>query len=164
MEQEKIDLKRKELLSKFGHASEVLSYIEFTLNNFCHRYMDTSTQSNIKTQIDGDLFYAESIEGNILEALKISYRPVKDKVIALAKKYPTQKENQRVKFILEVNVVDLQSNSGELKISSVVQCDYPKYQNMDLEIRKTIQYTYDDILDFRKELALKLEEVCEIII
>jgi hypothetical protein len=154
--QKKITDWQQRVFSEFNDDSKLCSYLFETMENFFYRYLETTLHKNLKIQeLSPKTFGALSSETNMLEALKIKYPDSKQAIIELAKKVPKQ-ENPTVHYSLSVFLQDFHSESGTILITAEVKAL--------VSIQKKIIFNYHDLTEFRKKLALKLEEACEIFI
>ena len=112
---EKMNLKNRELLLK---TDGIASLYVYNLENFAFRYLETSKMKGIKCQFEESRFWVESIEPNIIEALKWSNPELKILLINLCKKYPgnQSKEIQIIsrKYIM-MNFLILSTKKSGLK-------------------------------------------------
>ena len=60
------------------------------------------------------------------------------------------------------NVEELTVDKGRLQIVSIINWGWPDFGDENRTFKKTVKFEYHDLAQFRKELALKLEEACEI--
>jgi hypothetical protein len=146
----------------FGDQSKLYEYLFSTMDNFYFRYLETTTSQNLHTrELDPNRWGARSSEGSMVDALKITNPEAKKGIIELAKTVP-KALGPRVDYELSAKVVELSSDKGEIHFLSVINWGYPDYQNPSRKVQKSVVFKYDDLAKFRKELALKLEEVCSI--
>lgn len=146
----------------FGDASKLQEYLFTTLNNFYYRYLETSESKDLKTQELGPhIWGAMSFESNMMDVLKAKNPATKPQLIEFAKTHP-KATHPRVRYGLWAEVKELKAEHGELKIVSEVSWDFPEFTSKSNAVRKTVSFKYDDLAVFRKELALKLEEACEL--
>jgi hypothetical protein len=151
------------LKTTYQEKSKIIEYIVKTLENFAFRYMETSLNQNIKAQIvSHDKILLESYEDNLGHAFKIQNSEIKNEIKNLAKSVDKNLK-PRVKYKLELEVKNLSSESGTLVLTSTVNWNYP--ENLDTNNKykqKNLIFTYNDIFELRKNLALKIEEVCDL--
>jgi hypothetical protein len=153
-DKEKIESWRNHIDSKFSDSKEIYLYLFETLENFFYRYLETTQTKNLKvTTFSSHLYGAESVETNMLEALKIKHPDSKRVLIDLAKKVPKD-QNPQAYFSLKVMVEKLEHDSGKIFIYSEVRGLHT--------FQKKIIFEYQNFETYRKELANKLEEACEI--
>jgi hypothetical protein len=65
-----------------------------------------------------------------------------------------------VRYSLSAKVQELTPEHGQLVLGSEINWDFPEFKDPSMRISKTISFKYEDLAQFRKELALKLEEAC----
>lgn len=158
---------KTELIEKnqalYGQGNELLNYFLKTKENFLYRYLETSSDKNIKiVPISKSIFEASSFEDNLGHALKISNPVIKNLVKDLAKKVPKE-EKPKVKLTLLSNIENLKPENGEIVFTASVNCDFPEFKDT-LATTQTLKFKYNDIMDFRKNLALKFEDICQLFI
>lgn len=148
----------------FGDERKLYEYLFETMDNFYYRYLETSISKNLKTQELGPKTYgAVSFETSMLEALKNPNPKAKPGIIELAKRVP-RAENPSVRYGLWVEVQELASERGSLVLTAEINWGFPEFTEASSAVRKQVKFDYDDLSVFRKQLALKLEETCELFI
>lgn len=158
---------KKELNEKihnlFHDNKAYLDYLIQTKNNFIYRYLETSNYKNIQIQsADSKTLIAESFESNMGNAFKHSNKEIKNGIKILAKAV-SREENPRVKYILKTTLEDFKNDSGKIIIEACVDWGFPDFlNNKSTSQKRTVDFLYRDPNNFRKELALKYEEACEI--
>ncbi len=158
---------KKELDEKihnlFHDNKAYLDYLLQTKNNFIYRYLETSSDKNIPIKnFDTKTLIAESYEANMGEAFKISDKEIKDGIKTLAKTIPRE-QNPRVKYSLKTTLEDFLVNDGKVIIEACIDWGFPSFINDENHSKKKIVvFHYSDANTFRKELALKYEEACEL--
>lgn len=146
----------------FGNESRLFEYLSETLNNFYHRYIETTQDKDLTTRELGPKTYgAWGFETSMMEALKSPATGAKQGIIDLAKSVP-RSESPSVRYGLWVEIKQLTTDEGELHLTSEINWDFPDFENPEKRLQKKVVFTYDDLAVFRKQLALKLEEVCEL--
>ncbi|NQZ19939.1 MAG: hypothetical protein HRT44_11880, partial [Bdellovibrionales bacterium] len=151
---EKMREKIQAELADDGAAQLVIHNLE----NFAYRYMETSTYSDIKCSFDKNLFWVESIEVDILEALKWKNKEVKSGLISVCKEYPGAKSKE-IKVQLKL-VTHLDSNKA--KCQAVVNWDFPEFKSMEKQILKESSHNFEDFFELRNNHASWLEELTNI--
>ena len=143
-----------------GDESKLLHYLFETMDNFYYRYLETSENQNLKTsELADHLWGARSFESNMGNAFKTSLKDVKAGITDLARRIPRD-QKPSVRYSLMAKVHELTPEHGQLVISSEINWDFPIFEDPSMRLTKTINFKYDDLAQFRKELALKLEEAC----
>lgn len=146
----------------FDDESNLLNYLIHTLDNFIYRYLETSESKNLKSQgFDEKTYGAISYESNMVEVLKNSSPLIKQQLIHFAKSLP-KSMGPKVQYSLSIKLTNLKTSNGEIQIISKISWDFPEFKNDEKSFIKTVSFKYSDLSQFRKELALKLEEACEI--
>lgn len=155
-----IQERKKKILETFGDTNNLYSYLFETLDNFYYRYLETSLTKNLHTtELAPKTFGAVSFE-SMFEALKKPHPETKTSIIQLAK----EDRNAQVRFGLWVEIKELSQDYGKMKIVSEINWGYPEYNDSSRRLRKMVDFEYEDLAVFRKQLALKLEEAAELFI
>ena len=146
----------------FDDETNLHHYLIHTMDNFLYRYLETSESQNLSTQqLAEKIFGCVSYESNMVSALKIGHPSIKPKLINFAKSVP-KSQGPRIQYSILVNLKDFKSQVGEILITTQVSWDFPHFENKDNNFTKNISFKYEDLTQFRKELALKLEDACSI--
>ena len=158
---------KKELDEKihnlFKDNQGYLDYILQTKKNFLYRYLETSTDKNINIEgIDSKTLVALSYEGNMGEAFKIADPEIKEGIKSLAKS--VAKENKPcVQYSIKTTLEDFRGDSGKIILIARVNWNFPDFNEEKGRFKKKqVDFIYNDTNTFRKQLALKYEEVCEL--
>ncbi len=152
---------KEKIQNRFGDESNLYEYLFSTMDNFYYRYLETTQSKNLKTvELSPKVWGARSIETSMVDALKIKNPDAKKGIIELAKTTP-RSMNPSVTYELSVLVKELTSNKGEIHFSAIIDWGHPEQDDDSKRFKKTIVFKYVDLTQFRKELAIKLEEVCE---
>lgn len=152
---------QEKVRSTYGEQSKLFEYLFTTMDNFYYRYLETTTYKSIKTEHLGPhLWGAQSYEDSMVDALKITNPVAKKGIIELAKSVP-KSEGPKVKYELLANVEELSQDHGEIHLVAIINWGFPDFDNEEKRFVKTVIFKYTDLSQFRKELALKLEEACE---
>lgn len=151
---EQMRLKVQEELSSEGPSKLIIHNLE----NFAYRYIETSTHKGIQCQMDENRFWVESIEPDILEALKWQNKEVKQKLIELCKDNPgPESKNIQLKLILETILKD-----RKVICRACLSWDFPNVKSEDRQIEKVCQHDYEDYLELRNKHAAWLEELTDL--
>jgi hypothetical protein len=136
------------------------SLLIFNLENFAYRYLETSTQSNIKCQFDGNDYWVSSIESDVVAALKWDNAQLKSSLIALCKEYSGAKSKEiKIKLLLGSKIVD----EGKVECYSMINWNFPNFEKAEGKyLEKTEQITFDDPMVLRNTHAAHLENVASI--
>lgn len=153
----------EKLKSSFSEASQLLQYLTTTMDNFYYRYIETEDSKDLKTQLMGPGIYgAVSFESNLVQALKSTHPEIKKQLIEFAKSTP-KSLGPRIRYLLKCEVKELKSEQGHLILTGEISWDFPDFKGDETKrATKEVNFKYSDLTEFRKKLALKLEEVCEI--
>lgn len=162
-EEKLIQDRLQQVKETFGQESGLYQYLFETLDNFFYRYLETSTSKNLKTtELAPKIFGAYSFETSMLDALKNPNPKAKPGIIELAKRVPKD-QSPAVRYGLWVEVKELTTDAGHLKMVSEINWGFPDYNDPSKKLSKTVDFKYQDFAVFRKELAQKLEEASELL-
>lgn len=154
--------RQEKVRADFGDGAKLLHYIAETMDNFYYRYLETAENKDLHTtEISPGVFGATSFESNMVDALKIKNPAARPGIMELAKSIP-KAQKPMVRFALYTKVKELDVDHGELIITSEISWDFPEFQDSQKRTKKDVIFKYSDLGQFRKELALKLEEAAEI--
>jgi hypothetical protein len=158
----KIELDEK-IHNLFKDNRAYLDYLLQTKNNFLYRYLETSTDKNIAIEsLDAKTLLAKSYESNMGEAFKISDGEIKEGIKSLAKSVPREKK-PIVQYSLKTTVENIQNDKGKIVIEAKVNWGFPEFADTPGQFKKKkVIFEYNDLTFFRKELALKYEEACDL--
>jgi len=160
--QKLINEQQSKIKEIFSDDHKLHEYLFQTMDNFYFRYLETTENQNLKTfQIAPNIYGTESFEISMPQALKVSDPEIKSGITELAKTVP-KAERPRVKYRLDTRILEFGSDKGHLKITALVSWDFPYYLNKEKMKTKEVDFKYTDLNEFRKNLALKLEEACEL--
>lgn len=152
-----INNKNRKQLNSTDAIGDLLTY---NLENFAFRYLETTTDKNIKCQSNGNDYYVQSIESDILEALKWENKTLKKRLIQLCKEFPGSKSKDlKVRLTLGSKII----SKDQVQCYSEVnwsQHNFSKDENYYIE--KNVMINYEDPLDLRNTHAKYLEEVATI--
>lgn len=150
------------LRQSFDDEGKLHDYLLTTMDNFLYRYLETTETKNLKAyEIAPYVYGAESFESSMVEALKISDPKIKPGIMELAKTIP-KAQKPMVKYRLQTYVKELTPEKGHLVITSSVNWDFPLFMDKTKIVFKEVDFKYNDLGQFRKELAIKLETACEL--
>lgn len=147
----------------FKDNQAYLNYLIQTKQNFLYRYLTTSDDKDIKLEnVDLKTLQAKSYESNMGDAFKISDLEIKEGIKNLAKNIPRENKPS-VQYSLTTTLEDLQVDKGRIVIESSVNWGFPDFLDHKSNCKKKrVIFEYNDPTIFRKELALKFEEACEL--
>lgn len=146
----------------FGDETKLYEYLFETLENFFYRYLETTDDKGLKVAALGEkTFGAVSLESSMVEALKIKNPEAKPGIMELAKSVPKAQKPQ-VQYGLRVKVDELDADRGHLVIMASISWDFPNFSAREKSVVKKVDFKWQELAQFRKELALKLEEACEL--
>lgn len=152
---------QEKVRASFGDEAKLYEYLFETMNNFYYRYLETTTDKNLRTTELGPKRYgARSRETSMVDALKLTNPVAKKGIIELAKSVP-KAQGPAVEYELSVQVDRLTQDKGKLVFSAIINWGHPEFRDQGKMFIKSIVFEYSELAQFRKELALKLEEVCE---
>lgn len=152
---------QEKVKQSFGDEGKLFEYLFETLENFFYRYLETSENKNLRVQeLAPGIYGARSFEGNLVDALKIKNPIAKPGMIEMAKSIP-RSQAPKVRYELSTEVRELTAERGQLIIRAVIHWDFPEFSDSSKSAEKRIDFVYRELAQFRKELALHLEEACE---
>jgi hypothetical protein len=152
---------QEKIRASFGQESKLYEYLFETMNNFYYRYLETTTDKNLKTIELGPKYYgARSREVSMVDALKLTNPVAKKGIIELAKAFP-KGQGPAVEYELSVLISNLGQDKGKLTLKSSINWGFPDFSDQGKMFVKMVVFEYAELSQFRKELAQKLEEVCE---
>lgn len=153
---------QEKVKNHYGSEAEMYQYLFQTMDNFYYRYLETSESQNLKThELENHIWGAKSFESSMVEALKTTNPDAKKGIMELARTIPKAKKPM-VRYALFSNVKLLTSDKGQIEITSEINWDFPDFKDQSKQVQKTILFNYQELAEFRKNLALKLEEACEL--
>lgn len=153
---------QEKVRQSFGDQSRLLDYMFKTLENFFYRYLETDESKNLKvTELAPHVFGAISFESSMVNALKVKHPEAKAGIMELAKRVP-KAQKPLVKYELSVAVKELTPDKGYLILKAAIDWDFPDFSDKSKVVKKEAIFKYDDLSQFRKELAIRLEEVSEL--
>lgn len=147
----------------FKDQEAYLDYLLQTKKNFLYRYLETSTDKDLKIKsVDDKTLLAESYESNMGDAFKIADQDIKEGIKHLAKTIPRE-QKPKVQYSLKTTMEDLRADSGKIVIESKINWGFPDFlDEKGNHKKKKVVFTFNDPTIFRKELALMYEEACEL--
>ena len=152
---------QEKVRSTFGDEAKLYEYLFETMDNFYYRYIETSLNKDLKTTAFGPhLWGAKSQESDMVLALKITNPVAKKGIMELAKSVP-KAQAPAVQYELLANVEELTTDHGEIHLISVINWGWPDFKDQEKVFKKKVIFKYSDLSEFRKQLALKLEEASE---
>lgn len=159
---QKIDEQKEKIISHFSDSQVLLDYLIDTLNNFFHRYLETTKNSQLTTvELAPKVWGAMSVETNSMEILKIKNPAIRPHLINAAKTLAAQ-GGLTITYTLGIEPKVMNAENGELIIFSRADWSKTPLTMEQSLVEKKIKFEYHSLGQFRKELALKLEEVCEL--
>jgi hypothetical protein len=148
--------------SSFGDKTTLYNYLFETMDNFYYRYLETTLDQQLKTQqLDQNRWGASSRETNMVEALKIQSPVAKAGIMQLARAVP-KAQAPAVKYELWVETREFEMERGQLIFTAQIDWGFPDYLDAGKRLQQQVEFKYSELAQFRKELALKLEEACSI--
>lgn len=153
---------QEKVRASYGDEAKLYEYLFETMDNFYYRYLETTLNKNLKTtSLAPHLWGARSMESDMVQALKITNPVAKKGIMELAKSVP-KAQGPSVQYELLANVEELTADHGEIHIVSVINWGWPDFDDKSKQFKKTVEFKYSDLAEFRKQLALKLEDACSI--
>lgn len=149
---------------QYKDEQSFINYMLETKRSFLYRYLETSTDKDIKITFNNHQFLAQSFESNMGDAFKISDKEIKEGIKHLAKNVD-RKDVPKVRYQLKTSIKNLRPNEGLITIESQVNWGFPDYQENVVNCKnKKVEFHFIDAGSFRKELALNYEKACELFI
>ena len=152
---------QEKLKASFGDESRLHHYLFETLENFFYRYLETTQDKNLKvTELAPHTFGAVSFENNMVEALKTK-GAAKPGIMELAKSVP-KAQNPQVRYGLWIEANQVSADKGKLLITAEINWGFPDFKDQNKRLQKNVKFEWIELAQFRKELALKLEEAASL--
>jgi hypothetical protein len=153
---------QEHIRESFGDQARLFSYLFETMDNFYYRYLETTLSKDLKTsELAPRMYGALSFESNMMEALKSPNPQAKPGIIELAKSVP-KAQNPMVRYGLWSEVMEMTADRGHLRITAEINWGFPEFTDKSKWLQKVVDFKYEDLAVFRKQLALRLEEACEL--
>ncbi|HXH30728.1 MAG TPA: hypothetical protein VNJ01_07930 [Bacteriovoracaceae bacterium] len=148
--------------SSFGDEARLYQYLFETMDNFYYRYLETTSDKDLRTrQMSDHVWGATSTETSMVDALRIQNELARKGIIELAKSVQ-RAQGPKVVYQLSCRVSELHPDSGSLEFTASINWGHPDDSDPSRRSVKTVKFDYRDLGQFRKELAVKLEDVCGI--
>jgi hypothetical protein len=152
---------QQKIQQNFGEEGKLYEYLTETLENFFYRYLETTEDKGLKVrELAPRVLGARSRESQWREILKINNPLVKPSLLDEAKANP-RASGAKTEYELSVEVKELSAQRGELMIKAIIRWDGRDFSDPTKCSEKKILFTYNELSEFRKKLALRLEEACE---
>ncbi len=153
---------QEKVRTTYGEEARLYDYLFSTMDNFYYRYLETTVTKGLRTvPLAPHLWGAKSLEPSMVEALKLTNPVAKKGIMELAKSVP-KSQGPAIQLGLTVNVEELTADHGVIHLEATIDWGFPEFQDSARQQKKKVTLRYSDLAQFRKELALKLEETCEI--
>jgi len=151
---------QEKVRSSFGDETKLYQYLFETMDNFYYRYLETTVSRDMRTQkLAPHLWGARAVETSMVDALKIQNPIAKKGIIELAKSVPKD-QGPAVQYELLADVEELTPEHGKIIFVAQINWGFPDFEDESKQFKKSVVFKYEDLAQFRKELAQKLEEVC----
>ena len=162
MDHKKIIDQKIKVSQQYSNNKELIDYLIETMNNFYYRYLETTQDKDLHTQeLAAQVLGAQSTETNSMEILKIKNLQVRPHLIEAAKVLGAR-GGLIVTYGLLSELKEISPEKGLIIIRSRIDWSkIPVELSKSFEEKKVI-FEYHSLGEFRKNLALKLEEACEI--
>lgn len=147
----------------FSNDEAFVEYLFTTKRSFLYRYLETTTDHNINIKaLSHNEFVAESFESNMGDAFKSTDKDIKEGVKNLAKQIKRE-DHPKVQYTLSTKILSFHNAQGKIEIEAAVNWGFPNFdKNTENKKTKSVIFNFSDVAHFRKELALKYEEACEL--
>lgn len=162
MDHKKILDQQIKISQQYSNNKDLIDYLVETMDNFYYRYLETTLNKNLHThELASHVLGAQSTETNSMEILKIKNPNVKPHLIEAAKMLGA-KGGLTVTYRLSSELKEISPEKGLIIIQSLIDWSANAVgTNKSFEEKKVV-FEYHSLGEFRKNLALKLEEACEI--
>jgi hypothetical protein len=157
-----LEMREKVLLAMAG-AAGVIEHIEYTLNNFSYRYLESDSTGELTCSLKADDTYSVvGTEGNLGEALKTKNTVTRKGLIDLAKSF-SKKDQPCVRYEIGVKVINIDSRGGgDFLAFAEVNWDFPDFNTEGRVNRNEKKLSYEDAIDLRNNFARELDDLCEV--
>ena len=160
---------KNKVLEHFSDQKDILDYLEFTLNNFSYRYLESESTGKLKVNwiinegSSSGKLEVVALEGQLAESLKTKNKETRKGIIELAKN-SKKSDNPKVKYRLGISWDDLEEGDINFLAYAAVNWGFPNYRDDEgLFNYKQKKFHYDDPYSMRNHFPRELEEVCEIL-
>lgn len=162
MDHKKIVDQKIKISQQYSNNKELIDYLVETMNNFYYRYLETTQDKDLHTQeLATQVLGANSTETNSMEILKIKNPNVKPHLIEAAKILGAR-GGLTVTYGLSSELKEISPEKGLIIIRSRIDWSKNPVELSKNFEEKEVVFEYHSLGEFRKNLALKLEEACEI--
>ena len=162
MDHKKIIDQQIKISQQYSNNQELIEYLVETMNNFYYRYLETSLDKNLQTQeLAPQVLGAQSTESNSMEILKIKNPQVRPHLIEAAKTLASR-GGLILTYELSAHLQEISPEKGLIVIRSLIDWSKTPVELSQKMQEKKVVFEYHSLGEFRKNLALKLEEACEI--
>jgi len=147
-------------LTALKEEQGVPSLLIFNLENFAFRYLETSGDTAIKCQFKDDNFWVQSIEPDVINALKWENQELKSELIKLCKQYAGARSKEiSVRLLLGTRIID----DKNVECYAEINWNFPNFEKKEgMYLEKHEQVTFDDLMVLRNTHAAYLEKVASI--
>ncbi len=159
---------KSKVLQHFSGQKDILDYLEFTLNNFSYRYLESETTGNLK--VDWHLENSSgrgrlevvALEPQLSQSLKTKNVQTRKGIIEMAKT-SKKSDGAKVRYILGVSWDSLEEDDIEILAYAEVNWDFPEYsKSKDKHNRLEKRFNYSDPFEMRNNFPRELEDICEV--
>lgn len=150
----------QKISNSFKSEDAYVDYMGQTLKSFAFRYLPTHTESKMSAFKEEHYFGIESFENNMGNAFKILDSDIKAGIKSLAKSIPMS-EKPEVRYRLGIDIRELSKERGKLVLISEIHWGFPAFLDQQKK-QKKLNFDFDNLHDFRKLLALRLEDVADL--
>lgn len=145
----------------FKGENAYVEYMGETLKSFAFRYLPSHESARMEIfRENANLFGVESFENNMGNAFKIKDLDIKNGIKQLAKSVPMS-EKPEVRFRIGVNIREISGERGSVDLISEVHWGFPHFNDQNKKQKKLL-FKFENVHEFRKNLALRLEDVAEL--
>lgn len=152
----------EKIANSFKSEDAYIDYMGQTLKSFAFRYLPTHAESKLSIFKEDNFFGVESFENNMGNAFKVADQEVKSGIKNLAKTVPMS-DKPSVRYRLGIDVIHLSGERGELMLIAEIHWGFPNFTDHQMK-QKKLKFVFSDLHMFRKQLALKLEDIADLFI
>lgn len=152
----------KSHLESVGHDLEswegVKALVIHNLSNFAHRFISTENDPAPIVDAYDQTFSAQSIEKNLVVALKIGGAELKHELIAMARE---QGKDATVGTRIVIEIKDFNPRGAICCVLRAgISWDHPNHSYEKNFKEKVLKVNFEGPLEMRNKLALALDQIC----
>ena len=158
---------KTKVLQHFSGQKDILDYIEFTLNNFSYRYLESETTGALKVQWHleeggGGRLEVVAFEPQLSQSLKTKNSETRKGIIEMAKT-SKKSDGAKVRYTLGVSWDSLSEDDVVIKAYAEVNWGFPEYPDKKENLnRLEKEFNYGDPFEMRNNFPRELEDICDV--